>query len=355
MPLVALKNEIKKYAYQLEESDRHSQDYYCPICKDPFSVVLPIKDFSRIPHFRHKNETYHGEPETQDHVDMKNYFYMAAKELGLDAELEVRIITDFTHIADVIIKYENDSLNTKGIAIECQCSPISVDELIERNQTYLFNGYTPVWVFGSNYYDTASDEKYHLIKKVEKEVYNHHNAIFYFNRYNIEFAYFIYKTNWKGNYVLNHLDFETFIKNVSGHNLSNRIKQHDLNPKNRVGAFYYKSEYEPDMIDAFWVPLIRYPYFETTKLYHKGKFVGKVQCNIDPEQDDVYELVFINASLKNRFTNLQSYRWLTRHYNVTTLSEYGHCKILINKSITTQSKINEMIRRICWVYSTNEE
>lgn len=364
MPLVALKNGVKKYAYQLEETDRHSQDYSCPICKDHFSVVLPIKDFSRIPHFRHRTEKYHGEPETQDHMNMKNYFYMTAKELGLNAELEVKIINDFTHIADVVIHYNDKKLHTKGIAIECQCSSISVDEILERNATYLFNGYTPVWVFGPDYYERASQEKYQQIRKVEKELYEHHQAIFYYYSENIIWSEFDYSTEWKGVYTMNGIiDFNSFLKTVSGESLSNRIEQNDLSPENRIGAYYYDSN-----DSMLWIPLINYPFFEISLLKHNGQAVGKIKIEIDKTNLSLYDkyslqeynspikITFINAFLARGLTQSRPYRWLKRELpQLQEITENGTFYIWIDKNSLNTDYLRELIKKVGWVFSKSTE
>ena len=39
------------------------------------------------------------------------------------------------------------------IAVECQCSSISIGEYSDRNETYLENGYCPLWIFGGGHSD----------------------------------------------------------------------------------------------------------------------------------------------------------------------------------------------------------
>ena len=138
MPLRALLDKEPFLAWELTEKHRGSP-FKCPICDDDMIIVLPQSGI--IKHFRHVNEEAHGEPETSEHLEMKNFIY----NLLLCTELEKKI---GHRIADVV---EGDQL-----VIECQCSPISQCEMREREEDYNECGYHVLWVFGGKYYQNTT-------------------------------------------------------------------------------------------------------------------------------------------------------------------------------------------------------
>ena len=105
-------------------------------------VVLPQENI--IKHFRHVNEDAHGEPETQEHIEMKSFIY----NLLLCTVMEKKV---GNRIADVV---EGDQL-----VVECQCSPISQREMKEREEDYNEYGYHVLWVFGGKYYQNTTKKE----------------------------------------------------------------------------------------------------------------------------------------------------------------------------------------------------
>jgi competence CoiA-like predicted nuclease len=107
--------------------------FSCPACKKEMSFV---KAKTRIIHFRHKSECpYSTEPESQKHIEMKMYFLRM-----FPGAVPEQVIGN--RIADVLIP-------DKGISIECQCSPISEEEIIQRTLDHNKVGYSVLWVLGN--------------------------------------------------------------------------------------------------------------------------------------------------------------------------------------------------------------
>jgi len=353
MPFVAEHKQTKEktLAWTLREEDRHSTDYRCPICGDDFSIVLP-KHSNITPHFRHRTKQAHGEPESPDHLEMKKFFYDKAKERGLDVELEYRFPTpegwdnNSIHVVDVLVKTHKKS-TCKGVAIECQCSPISHNEMVERTRFYLEHKYTPVWVWGPNYFNNAAQEKYSFIKKVEQEAYTHHNAIFYYGNGKLWWGTFNYILKKKGVYALNELSFKKFFETASGQNVFNRAYQNDLPVKDVCGAFYKNGQ--------DWVPLIEYPHFESCDLIHKNKKVGFVVSHYIPSEKEVH-LTFFNLYINDTLPFKKPYGWLLREYpSLRQTSSNGSCAMRISRDELNEHYVKKLFNAVAWVFSFSDK
>jgi len=245
MPFVANKGKTRFIAYQLEESHRHNKEFTCPICDDGFSVVLPINSDIQ-PHFRHLNNKAHGEPESAEHLDMKYYVYETAKKHGFKVDYEVKIKDDFSHIADVVIYFndlEKNMFNSNGIAVECQCSGITVEDYDERNDTYLNKGLTPWWIFGGKYgkkIDIDSNFEEQHITKIQRRNNTQLNGYSYHYRNGRLFiSKFLGRTKTKGHYRNTNIgDFLTAILVISGHFYEPYLSKYNLTQVKRVGCFY---------------------------------------------------------------------------------------------------------------------
>lgn len=149
MPLRALLDGEDFFSWNLTEDDR-TLPFKCPICDDNMIPVLPQQDI--IKHFRHKNEEAHGEPETPEHLEMKNAIYNSLTCNEPDPDIKIENPVGF-RIADVI-------MIDFGLVIECQCSSISIEEMMSREKDYNESGYYVLWVFGGSFYENT--RKYEL-------------------------------------------------------------------------------------------------------------------------------------------------------------------------------------------------
>lgn len=106
-----------------------------------------VDAIQKIKHFRHYTLCpYDTEPETETHLAMKALI----KQLYPNAELEVRI---GNRITDALVG---------DVAIECQVSPISEQEIFERTRDYNLQGKAVCWLLGNRDYDGI---------ELEREVY----------------------------------------------------------------------------------------------------------------------------------------------------------------------------------------
>lgn len=192
MPLRALLNGQDFYANDLTKENKN-QKYFCPFCKENFTPVLPHSYI--IKHFRHPDgiHDHFSEPETLTHLKMKQRLYTAALNLGLLPEIEVKI---GSHISD--LRFSHKNLPDLKIAIECQCSSITIEEFDQRNDVYVHNQHIPLWVFGGNHTKRITEKVNHergyeiqrcarLHRYILKKHYNKYVNDLYFYKNNLFF------------------------------------------------------------------------------------------------------------------------------------------------------------------------
>lgn len=131
--IIALKNNNP-----IEAKDSlKGQEYFCPGCK---KKVILKQGRIKIHHFAHypDEDCYeYSEPETKEHLEMKELLYDMFKFYDYDIEKE-RWIGD--QRPDLYIPRES-------IAIECQCSPLTTETLLERTKKYTKKGIYVLWIF----------------------------------------------------------------------------------------------------------------------------------------------------------------------------------------------------------------
>lgn len=181
MPLKAISDDRVILASELTDKNRHVK-YLCPICKDKFITVLPKKE-SIINHFRHKNGHNHGEPETIQHIQLKECVFTESQKFGYQCDLEYPINLERDFITDVLI-----SNGITKIAVECQCSLTSIDYVKSKTVFYWNSGYVPLWIFGIRWFDNAFFSERHSrgyfiqrITGIEKWLWQRGFPIFYSN------------------------------------------------------------------------------------------------------------------------------------------------------------------------------
>lgn len=123
---------LDKYGYRIcaDKASKESQ-YFCPICGN--SLILRQGDLN-ISHFAHKTNTCTDSwnyDMSEWHYNIQNRFHPEQREVVVKHMGQ-------THRADV--------LNGNQV-LEFQHSPISMEEIIERNTFYNSAGYNVAWIF----------------------------------------------------------------------------------------------------------------------------------------------------------------------------------------------------------------
>lgn len=132
-------NQDMKYVNVLDTLPPKSASYYCPSCRS--QMRLKIGKVIR-PHFAHlslKDCHYTAENESAQHLHLKASLYKWLKGEGVEIE---KVLSDIQQIADVLV-------NGK-LALEVQCSPLSIDRLRERTLAYREMGYQVLWLLGKD-------------------------------------------------------------------------------------------------------------------------------------------------------------------------------------------------------------
>lgn len=120
------------------------QPYFCPVCKEPVRIKNGKVKLPHFSHYNNSNCTLHFEGETFEHLVLKEMFTKWCDEQSICYELE-KYLPELNQRPDILIG---------NIALEIQCSPLSVQRLVERTKNYQKNGYIPIWICGKRIFST---------------------------------------------------------------------------------------------------------------------------------------------------------------------------------------------------------
>ena len=123
----------------LQEIPAERQEFFCPLCQNP--VRLRQGEVMRA-HFAHvslKNCHFFSENESQEHLALKEMLYQVLLAKGEEVALEAPI-KEVSQVADVLVN--------RRIALEVQCSRLSLKRLKERTLAYHQAGYYVCWLLG---------------------------------------------------------------------------------------------------------------------------------------------------------------------------------------------------------------
>lgn len=142
------------------EEDR-GELYTCPNCGKRMLVVIPKW---KIKHFRHDKDdgcTCNTEPETEEHILMKQTLSEMLSKWNPDyhVELEKRIpakkAPNGFRVSDIFL---TNRLNKTKIAVECQVSSINEDEVLQRTADYNAQNCAVLWALSSSEFSDYRDE-----------------------------------------------------------------------------------------------------------------------------------------------------------------------------------------------------
>lgn len=113
---------------------------YCPGCKEE----LIIKNGSiMMPHFAHKKNSLclsFSENESEEHLKGKKIMADNCRKYKIEYEVEA-YLPELNQRPDLLINHR--------IAIEFQCSPLSIERFKERTLNYQSLGYQVIWILGN--------------------------------------------------------------------------------------------------------------------------------------------------------------------------------------------------------------
>ncbi len=132
-------NQEMKLINVLDQLPSRSQLFFCPGCRA--RVRLKQGEVIR-PHFAHyslKDCHYYAENESTQHLELKASLYQWLK--GEEVAVE-QFLPEIQQVADLLV-------NGK-LALEVQCSSLSIERLRERTVAYRENGYQVLWLLGKD-------------------------------------------------------------------------------------------------------------------------------------------------------------------------------------------------------------
>ncbi|MDR2465059.1 MAG: hypothetical protein LBD38_02125 [Streptococcaceae bacterium] len=122
--------------------EKQRENWFCLACHE--KVQLRVGTVVS-PYFAHQKQSQcevFSENESPTHLALKTLFYNWAKDNGLKAELEA-YLPELHQRPDVLIEGR--------IALEIQCSEISLERFTERTENYKAHGYQPFWLLGPKF------------------------------------------------------------------------------------------------------------------------------------------------------------------------------------------------------------
>lgn len=117
------------------------EPFFCPHCNGQVIIRAGPKT---TPHFAHKSVIHciHQKGEGEYHEQGKLLLYNWLKRQKFSVHLE-QYIPEIKQVPDLLLK-----INDSRIALEFQCSQISINEIIKRNIGYKKANIRPIWILG---------------------------------------------------------------------------------------------------------------------------------------------------------------------------------------------------------------
>lgn len=221
--LIAMGN---KHLVVASEDIQAKGNYRCPGCQQP---VLLRHGKHRIPHFAHKKHALCGfsEGETLEHLQGKKQIYQWLKINKWCPQLEV-YLPQIEQRPDILLKRKS-----QRIAIEFQCSPLSLERMLERNTGYQQAGITVWWILGAPYFRRLGNQK--IVQFTQ--IYKGRPALLFWNT---KTARLIIKHDyWRCSY--SNLKFDqTLIMEKQISMLANKQYYHPSNEVNEIAIAAFK-------------------------------------------------------------------------------------------------------------------
>ena len=136
---IAMDNNQKRWNCMEEIPAVTEGPFYCLACHSPVRLKNGSVLRAHFAHIKLQHCPYHHEAESFEHLELKACLYdWASKESNTEVE---SYLADFQQIADLLVV-------DKNLALEVQCSSLSLERLKERSDAYRSNGYHVYWLLG---------------------------------------------------------------------------------------------------------------------------------------------------------------------------------------------------------------
>ena len=136
---IAMDNNQKRWNCMEEIPAVTEGPFYCLACHSPVRLKNGSVLRAHFAHIKLQHCPYHHEAESFEHLELKASLYdWASKESHTEVE---SYLADFQQIADLLVV-------DKNLALEVQCSSLSLERLKERSDAYRSYGYQVYWLLG---------------------------------------------------------------------------------------------------------------------------------------------------------------------------------------------------------------
>ena len=136
---IAMDNNQKRWNCMEEIPAVTEGPFYCLACHSPVRLKNGSVLRAHFAHIELQHCPYHHEAESFEHLELKASLYdWASKESNTEVE---SYLADFQQIADLLVV-------DKNLALEVQCSSLSLERLKERSDDYRSHGYQVYWLLG---------------------------------------------------------------------------------------------------------------------------------------------------------------------------------------------------------------
>ncbi|MCK3904072.1 competence protein CoiA [Streptococcus suis] len=135
-----VKNKTNQLFNILELGNFGADDFYCPLCSSP---VRYRSGKVMRPHFAHlsrKECPFFTENESTQHLSLKSELYSWL--VGVEQVVLEKYLPEINQLADLLVN--------KRLALEVQCSSLSISRLQERTRAYHEAGFQVLWLLGKD-------------------------------------------------------------------------------------------------------------------------------------------------------------------------------------------------------------
>ena len=136
---IAMDNNQQRWNCIKEVPPTTAGPFYCLACHSQVRLKNGSVLRAHFAHIKLQHCPYNHEAESFEHLELKACLYdWASKESNTEVE---SYLADFQQIADLLVV-------DKNLALEVQCSSLSLERLKERSDAYRSNGYQGYWLLG---------------------------------------------------------------------------------------------------------------------------------------------------------------------------------------------------------------
>lgn len=122
------------------------QTYFCPGCHERVFLKKGKIIQAHFAHFTNSTCSLFSEGETQEHLAGKKLLFEWFSNEKIPCQLEA-YLPELKQRPDLLIWPDEDT----PVAIEFQCSSLSIEKMLERTAGYQKNGYEVLWIAGSKF------------------------------------------------------------------------------------------------------------------------------------------------------------------------------------------------------------